>query len=194
MKRTGSVLRVGAVLMALLVVGAAQASGASIGLFSTPDCSSCNLTMNTPGVGTLYISVVATGLDPVVGSEFKVVGLPAGWFVSVSPNPNANVVVGDPFGEIGAGIVFPTGQPGPCVHLYTVTVFATTSVNDVVLRVTMRTPPTNPNKPCPVVFIECDPCDTSVCVGGGSLFINSSTECTVAIEEGTWSQVKRLFE
>ena len=35
--------------------------------------------------------------------------------------------------------------------------------------------------------------DIPFCVAGGTMFVNSDTDCTVAVEARTWSQVKSLF-
>ncbi|MFQ5599756.1 MAG: hypothetical protein ACE5G2_04290 [Candidatus Krumholzibacteriia bacterium] len=171
---------------------------ASIGLFSTADCTSCNLTVPEGGSSTLYIRFTGlSGLpwvNGLLGAEFKVTGLPDGWIAVSTRSAASYTAFGDPFGPTGASLGFPTPQTGDCINLYTVTLTSTSAAADIVLRVTKRTPPTNPDFPCPRATVECGPCFPLICVGGGGLLINSETECTVAVEGSTWSRIKLLYE
>jgi hypothetical protein len=185
--------------MALLLALAPTAWGAAVGVYSTPDGSSCNLTLPIYTPGVVYTCFTGTSTAPVfreVGMaavEFRV-PLPPGWIAVSQPSPAAHDSDGDPFGE-GAFISFLEGQTGDCILLYTTTIFATTDPTDVVLQVTGPKAPHHPEHECAYAW----PMDPPLfgghgCVGGGSLFINSQRECNVATDPMTWSRVKRLFE
>jgi hypothetical protein len=178
-------------LPALLALLVSPTFGASIGLFSTPDCSRCNLTLPAGSSGTIYIAVETTGLGfGVDGAEFKVTGLPAGWMVNtVAPSPPA-LAFGDPFGSEGTWLWLADTITGSCAQLFTATITATTQVDEVILEVAGTTAPGT----CPIVFIHCGSCNTHVCVLGGRLYINSATDCTVAVQPSTWSKVKQLYD
>jgi len=194
MKFTASVLLRAITLFILLeCMGRVErAAGASIGLFSTPDCSSCNLTIPSGESRNVYIHVVTTDLGyAVIGAEFKVVGLPPGWLVSTIPNPASSIVIGDPFGSVGTNIGFGTGQPGPCVNLFVATITATSQETQLAFQVTMKTPPST--QPCPLVVVDCPGCSTGICVSGGALLVNWSSDCSVAVQEGTWSGAKKTY-
>jgi hypothetical protein len=126
--------------------------------------------------------------------EFKVTGLPTGWMVNTATPPAPALVLGDPFGSVGAIIGFYDPQTGNCVRLFTVTITATTQVDEVILEVTAKTPPTDPYQDCPIVVIHCSSCSTHVCVSGGRLYINSAHDCVVSVAPTTWSAVKRLYD
>jgi hypothetical protein len=32
------------------------------------------------------------------------------------------------------------------------------------------------------------------CVAGGTMFVNTVTDCSVGIQSSTWSQIKKLYE
>jgi len=180
-------------VIAVSLVQVQPVVAASIGLFSTPDCSSCNLSAPLLMTEVFYVNVITTGLpnSGVVGAEFRITGLPVGWHVTVTSNPNADTMTGDLFGN-GAGITFPEkGLMGNCVNLYTIAITNLTGSSEVALRVDQRLPPGPPCCECPRVVLNC-PCG-AFCVGGGTLFINSNTECTVAVERNTWGGMKQLY-
>jgi hypothetical protein len=112
-------------------VGGSVSRSATIGLYSTPDCSSCSLAIAPGGVGTFYVRVQPDGLPwpsaSFTGASFKVEGLPAGWSALAVPSPSAIVTIGDPLGPVGAQIAFPFEVAGACVLLYTVTLTAPAS-------------------------------------------------------------------
>ncbi|MFQ5600135.1 MAG: hypothetical protein ACE5G2_06235 [Candidatus Krumholzibacteriia bacterium] len=181
------------VTLLTVAVAAGSASGQSIGLFSDPGCASCNLA-TTPGIpATLWIGMATGGsVSGIKGAEFRVDGLPAGWLTISTPNPAANLALGDPFAG-GCNIAFPECQVGACINLYTVTVIPFSSDVDVVCVVDKHSSPSNPNFLCALVNLCDAPLFTKVCVGAGSMFINSQADCTVAVEETTWSSVKSLY-
>ena len=191
---------VGTLGAALIVLAATPAWPVSFGIFSTPDCSSCNLSMPQGSIGTFYVRALVGPWAHIVGAELRVAGLPPEWIVvSVTPNPHATLVLGSLLGA-GTNIAFAADENGECIDLFTVQVFATTQRNDVVLRVTKHATPSNPLLQCPVYVPNCwrlsgedAKCYTFLCAGGGSMFVNSSTDCTVAAQPATWSLVRRLY-
>lgn len=193
MRRYGWLDGILAVLLACMPVTFARA--ASIGLFADPDCSTCRMTLAAGEIGTFYIAAQPLELQPSRpdGAEFRVVGLPDGWHtVSVQPSPAAAIVIGDPLGG-GTNIAFPTGQPGPCVNLFTVQVFASNAASEVQLRVVQHSTPSNPLFQCPVMVMDWIPF-TKICVDGGSLLVNSVQNCSVSVTSTTWSMLRRLYD
>jgi len=201
MKLTASALRTsGCMLIALLsIVGVEQAGGVSIGLFSTPDCSSCNLAVPRGETRVFYVAVLATDLPAeyagFTGAELRVEGLPVGWSATSTPNEAATVVIGDPMGP-GTDIAFGEVFRGTCIHMFQIAVTATIPATDVILRVVAHLQPADPRFPCPFIWPFCGgACDPPpLCVAGGSLFVNSVNECVVATQQRTWSEVKRLYD
>ena len=182
--------------VALLVMSVAvRAHSASIGLFSTPDCSSCNLVAPPAGVSTFYIRALTEGIDSdygFVGAGLKVVGLPATWTTIVVPNPQA-IAIGNPFGPTGVHVAFSNHVPGSCIDLCTVTVISPSTATDVVLRVEGVPAPWNPTVVCPYFVPGCPLCDFVICVDGGALFVNSESECQVPIATTHWTKIKALY-
>jgi len=198
MKPTASALRTGGcMLIALLsIVGVEQAGGASIGLFSTPDCSSCNLAVSPGETGRFYVRALTEGIPPewgFTGAGLRITGLPAGWLAVSLPNPEATLSVGDPFGPNGARMGFSSNIPGTCIDLYTVSVTATSLFTEGRLHVEGVQSTWNPTVICPLFVPGCLLCDFDVCVDGGTLFINSAIECSVSIEKTGWTQIKSLY-
>jgi hypothetical protein len=175
----------------LALAGAQAVWGASIGLFADPDCSSCNLTIPPGETRTLYIKVLAGSLT-WQGAEFRITGLPEGWTAISTPNPAANLVLGDPFGN-RANIAFDEVFTGDCTLLYTTEITATSTEDNVVLQVAAGDPPSSHENDFPLLVPGDVPCYCVYRADPGVLFINSVTECTVAIQPSTWSRVKQLY-
>ena len=65
--------------------------------------------------------------------------------------------------------------------------------DDETLGVGPKIPPSNPNFQCSLIT-QCDaPAFTALCVPGGEAFMNSTRDCTVAVEESSWSEIKSLY-
>jgi hypothetical protein len=143
---------------------------------------------------TLYINALTTGLEPfsVTGGLFSVSGLPVSWTTSIAVDQNA-VILGNPFAASGVDIAFFTPRSGACVNLLSVDVTATSEERDKILSVIKASPLVLPQFDCPIVKIDCAFCVPYVCVDGGSLFVNSSSSCSVRVVDHTWSAVKQLF-
>lgn len=165
---------------------------ASIGIFSTPDCTSCKLGVGAGEQATFYVNARPEPFDPITGAEFRIVGLPREWVVqSLTPNPEIYIRVGNPLRD-GTNISFAKSQPGNCVNLFTIQVLATGFRSDVVLRIGPHATPTSRNHQCPVIVFDCN-CFPVVCAGGGQLLVNSSRDCSVGVQPTTWERVRRLY-
>ena len=189
------------VLCALVTGSMASASwSASIGLFATPDYSSCNLTIHPGGTGTFYVVAMdATG--PILcgpglgGVHLRIAGLPAGWTAAAEPSPASTSSAGDPFGVYSA-LGFDPPQMGDLILLYTVTLARDGSDSSALLQVTVTNDAIGDSYGCP---LRSGPGDCLAdfdvaCVDGGTLYVNMPGDCVVAVQTGTWSLVKRLYE
>jgi hypothetical protein len=184
---------------AIVGLHASKAGAAALGLYSTVDCSSCDLSLQEFEIGTVYVRFQPEGWanEGLTGAVLRVEGLPTGWVASVQANPQATVVSGDLLAS-GASISFAAFIPTGCVDLFTLQLIATSTVQDAMMRVTSHTTPICPQRACPVVHYTCGPaCDPDpcgLCVRGGTLRINSSQTCEVAVGPRSWSTIKSLYK
>ena len=142
----------------------------------------------------IYILAVLGGdaaQNGITGAEFRLDGMPFGWFNNVIANPVAAVALGNPIAG-GCNVGFPVCQTGGTVLLYTIHSFATTSLPNLVYKVYNHGTPSNPFFPCALLSICDAPNYTKVCVPGGSAFVNGGA-CTVGVEPTSWSGVKALY-
>jgi hypothetical protein len=160
------------------------------------DCASCSTTLAMGQQAIGRINAVRGGPTEqfgFTGAEFRVSGLPVGWLVNSVPNPAANIVLGDPFGD-GAVIAFPTPLDGDCVTLFTIMITATDNSMATLEVETHAAPQVCPTpSTCACITCACDPLVTAYCAVGGQAYINGG-ECTVSVTRSTWGQIKRLFE
>jgi hypothetical protein len=182
------------VAIALLLVSA-RAEGASIGLFASPDCSSCNLNL-AGSSGVLYICASGPSSYPgpagLIGAEFRVDGLPPGWTAQSTRAPASTLSIGDPFGN-GTNIAFPSWQSGPCTLLFSVAVVTPQVGASATLQVERHNTPSNPFYSCPwLMYDDFEP--VRVCVPGGALFVNLETPCMVGLQPAAWSRIKTLYQ
>jgi hypothetical protein len=166
----------------LVCAGAASMAAGGDGIIGVYADLTATQTTATFAVGvprTLFIVARLEGETAAgaSGAEFRIDGLPADWFVYVTPNPTASVVLGHPFRESGgvrrANIAFPwcAAVTDGRVLLYTVVVVPTTAVEPHILHVEPGDPPTNPAFQTPVL-LRCDhPNYTPVAAEGDSFFI-----------------------
>jgi hypothetical protein len=144
----------------------------------------------------MYVLAWLTGTSAggIVGAEFRVVGFPAEWSATVTPNPAAIVSLGDPLGA-GCNIAFCACQDGAgqgVVLLYTASFVAATAVSNRVVSVDRHTPSSWLG--CPMLNESCcSPCDFFSCAGSRPAAINFPAYCTVSVEPATWSQVRGLY-
>jgi hypothetical protein len=178
---------------------AQQCWAGSIGLYANSDGSGCSISIPQGSNANIYAVGMTAGSDPYGGivdsGEFRVVGLPADWFAGVVPAAgvtpwNLADLVGD-----GAGFSVLPYQSG-IFPLFTITIVATSDVQNVVLQVVKHvngSPPFGVPQDCPWFHYNCgDPCDTGgTCVEGVPIVINGP--CTVAVSQATWSTVRELY-
>ena len=79
--------------------------------------------------------------------------------------------------------------------LYTVTLTPLTPGAQATLHVTSKDDPPLGAQQCPLVESDLPACIfCPFCVGGGTMLVNQEEDCTVAVQQSTWSQVKALFQ
>jgi hypothetical protein len=191
----------GAVLGSVLpgVLAAQIAWGASVGLFSDQDCSSCNLTIPPGDTGTLYV-VAVDATDAILcgpglsSAGMRIEGLPVGWNANVVRSPAAVVSVGDLFGD-WAVVGFNPRELSDHILLYTVTLTPGGGETSTILRV-VKPVGSLPPFDCPY---RCGPGDCPAdpdcaCVDAGVLYVNTPGECLVAVTPATWTHVKALYD
>lgn len=188
--------RVIALLFLALCLAVGPASASSIGVFFAPDGSDCDGSIPGFTPGTFWVLAVLGGdaaAGGITGVEFRLVGVPGGWFLNPTVNPVFNIVVGTSFAQ-GYNLASGSCQAGSgsILTLYTVSYFATTTEPPSYWRVDRHTTPSSPAFPCPLMVL----CDalvfTKLCVGGGECLINGGP-CTVGVEETRWSTMKSLY-
>ena len=150
---------------------------------------------------TLYVVALTAGptQSGITGAELRVEGIPAGW-VATATNPPSNIALGDPLGAVGGNMAYRSCQSplSGTALLYTISVFATTSVTDHAVAITARTPPSNENFDCPAVTLCDDPVYTIACMAGSQARINQSagTICDrspLAVESKAWAAMRDLY-
>ncbi len=189
-------LRASGSVAAVLMTGVAQAS--SIGVFFAPDGSDCD-GVATPLVPfTIYVGAVLGGdaaAAGIVGAEFSLAGADPAWITTVTPNPAADIAIGNPVlvGNGGCDIAFPGCQPGPYVPLYTIQFTSPVAIAPRTFAIRRHLVVADPIYAC-VLLRLCGGNFTKLCVAGGQAFLNDPTRaCTVGVEQQTWSTVKSMF-
>ena len=190
-------LRVIATLVAVMAFGAGSASAQSIGIFADLGSASCNITAAPFGAVNFYINVVGSGAlvtGGVTGAEFQVLhDFEAGTILTPAANAASNVALGNPMTG-GCNIAFPACQNGVSINLYSVQLVFLQNTNITAsMIVDAHTTPSNVNFACSLVNLCDGPVFTAVCLSGGEAFVNGSDNCTVAVEDVTWGEVKNLF-
>ena len=191
-------IRLGA--FATLMLAARPAGAVRVGLFADPNALSCGLQVPTGVQTDLYLLAIMDDApaDGIVGAEFRITGFPtqgSGWSSTVNWPPMARWAFGIPM-SVGADLTLWPCQRGAnrIVELGRISVFATTTLTNVVVRIEGHTFPSNDDLTCPYVAL-CDSADacvtgvpqpkfTRVCVEGIESIINGDP-CTVdAIDAG----------
>ena len=134
----------------------------------------------------------------ITGAEFKLEGQDPTWIAVVTPNPAANLVLGNPL-QHGCNIAFPSCQVASAqasVLLYTAQFIVFGEVLPHVLQITKHDTPSNANFMCPLFTICDDPTFTKICVSGDKMCVNNpnATCCTDPVVPATWSGVKALYQ
>jgi hypothetical protein len=179
-----------------LALVAGTASAASIGLFFDTVGGTCSASVPPFAPFNMYILALQGGPSAggITGVEFRVDGMPGGWFATPTKNAAFGTELGNPLTG-GVNLASATCQSGPggVLLLYSISGFATSAVSNQYLSVQRHTNPSNPNYLCPLMVL-CDiPVYTKVCVNGGVAIINGG-QCTVGVEPASWSAVKALYE
>jgi len=190
-----------AILALCILIGNATTTDAGeIGIYSNPDCTGCEITLQPGSIDTLYVAIQNDGNPPVgcgqplCGARFRIVGLPSSWFVlEVRPNPEAYFVYGEPFGSEGVALAMSCSS-APCIPLYTLVVIAgNPPIQDAHLRIVAG--PICYVWSCPAIHTGDAPCDpTCQCYPGGEILLNPVNDgCTVGAESSSWSNVRALY-
>ena len=195
MRRRRIGLGFGLPLLFLVPIGA---SAQSIGVFSDASASSCNIIWDTreSPFAEIYLHLLMGPLRNFAGLEFRVAGLPVS---SIPPSteffPSPAAILGTSISD-GLTVAWHTCQGENAtapVLLGRVTLISLNPVGEHTLAIQGSLTPSNPEFPCPLVNLCDPPAFAKVCVAGGHAFMNSSRECTVAVEERSWSEVKGLY-
>jgi hypothetical protein len=148
---------------------------------------------------TMYVVARTAGATTcgIVGTEFRVETIPAGWFAT-AVSPPGTVAIGDPFDGVGYNVAYMTCQSGASVLFVTAIVLPGSPVTNHPLRVHRRDPPTNRYFECPLVVLCDGPVYTLACVESGpTAYFNpdASTVCeATGVELQTWGRVKSLYK
>jgi hypothetical protein len=175
----------------------AQPSMGTIALAWDPAGQVCNLNIVTGRMGTLYVLAQVNGMitGGTTGAEFRLAGFPTDWFIlSVTSNPEANTVLGDPLGN-GCGIFFPSCQAGTAgvVSLYAIHFVAVSDVSQRVVTVVAHAAPGNPSLACARLTL-CDGPVEGGCSQAGFATINYDGYCVTAAVSTSWSAVRQLYQ
>jgi flagellar hook capping protein FlgD len=190
-----------AIFVSIWMGFASPANAVRIGLFADPAATSCNIQIPPSTGRTLYLLAIlddapANGLRAY---ELRVTGIPTNWFASFTANGFISQL-GNPI--TGGGLVSASTcmtSTNRILQLGTVSVFATSAVSNVALRVEAHAAPSNSEYACPVIAL-CDvgnscvpqaplPKYSKLCVEGLESVINGSP-CTVDAPDETESQVR----
>jgi len=177
--------------LALIAMCSTSTVAQTIGVYSDQECSTCPLSLDEGETTVFYVAAVPTDPFGFSAAEFRVLGLPDGWTYTLTPNPSATLVLGDPLGP-GTGIGFPAGQNG-CTVLFSVEITASSQESDVLLEVAAHATPANANLNCAWIDVACSPCDIFICVDTSPLWINGGDSCAVSVEHSTWGKVKQRY-
>ena len=192
------------------LVNWAYAQETTIGVYV--DAAGTQCTGTTSGgviVGSVWVNLAGAAAGGITGAEFRIENTHRSeTTVGISPDPNATIVLGDPFNLAGMNIAYEFCQTGPRVRLLTFTLTENVAVTDVELLLTQHYRPSNPSfGVCPLVTLCDGPVYTKVCVGMADsvhwrAVIDQSVVPTAAcvpvsyplgLEPSTWGQVKQLY-
>ena len=181
------------------------ASAQYIGIFMDPSATSCAASVGAKPWIDLHVILVLEGSE-LRGTQFQITGAPATWNaqnVLWVPDIGLTISLGHPLfpnaiydDSGGANLVFSDCVPTidtDKIPLGRLVILGAPTPEDVHLRVEGVQLGLDPDCPfrssCELLNIQ------KLCVGGGEAFLNGQTNvnCTVAVEETTWTQVRLLF-
>ena len=176
-------------ILATLAVSATVAHGATLGIYSNPECTSCGVGIGPGESRFLFVCLDAdaAGVGPPISSgAFRINGLPAGWGVSTQVQSSVHTFNGSPF---ESGFSFNLAAPSNgVVPLVIAQITSTTAVRNTVMSVEA---PVGGQYICPT--LQCSSCEIPDCVAGRTFVINGTASCSVAVTAETWSRVRRLY-
>jgi hypothetical protein len=181
-----------ALLLTLIVLCSASlafAQNGSIGLFSDPGATDCNLYDTVMGLETVY--VVHVNAIGATASQFMVVADPCFTAGKVGENYDFTLVIGSftggisfsyqtcLTGNISLGNIsyFGQGTSGTCCYLHVV-------------------PDPNAIPAGEVWTVDCNTPNNLVAVPGGEMVVNpdQSCMCTTPTVDSTWGKIKSMYE
>ena len=189
----------GSTFVTLMLTSASAFAG--IGLFSSPDGANCNANLQ-PFVQTpIYVLYLGHGGEAANGAEYRIDGMPgtfnSDYLATLQAAPNSNLNLGNGFDGTGHNVAFPEPQAfdgNGNLRLATYSMLIINSNFSVPpgtqLRVVARNPPTNALFNCPLIT---DGGFNMQCQAGGTMRLNGGPNCTVAVADRTWSQIRSMY-
>jgi hypothetical protein len=179
-----------------------------IGLFSDTGAASCNITMTPFVFANVYVIQLnpqidvtpSTGAPGTTGVEYLVTGMPGtlgvDWLANAIPGPGTPLTLGNPVALPGRNVAWSSPRTGTDGKLLIDTIqflivnTQLTIAPGTILKVVARTPPSNHSFDCPLFT---DSLFQLHCVPGGEMRVNGGPDCTVAVENVTWSQIRHMY-
>jgi hypothetical protein len=148
-----------------------------------PQGTVCEVTQLYHTIGRLYLLALLyddAAVAGIQGAEFRLDGFPPDWFTTITPNPAASVILGNPLvGRCAIGFdACQTPAPPAAVVLYTIDYAALSAVSNRVL--TVRGTQTCQFCYAPLVTLGDAPVYSKILVTGGQAALNFPGFCTVA--------------
>jgi hypothetical protein len=174
---------------------------AGIGLFSTPDGASCNANLQ-PFVQTpIHVLYLGQAGPPANGAEYRIDGMPgtfsSDYLATLQPAPNSNLNLGNGFDGTGHNVAWPAPQAFDSNGNLLLATYNMLIINSnfsvpasTQLSVVARNPPTNALFNCPLIT---DAGFNLHCQAGGTMRLNGGPNCTVAVEDRTWSEIRSMY-
>jgi hypothetical protein len=132
------------------------------------------------------------GATNIVGTRFRISGLPAGCGVTAVLSPEVVSMVGDVFSAGGAEIVCGARQPGSPVKLLDVTVTCpVASMSQYITLQPAANQPASPGLDCPQV-IKTTPELVYECADAAAIS-NHPLSCEIAVTPTSWTVAKSLY-
>ena len=159
-----------------------------IGVFADPEGAQCNISAPVMSSSRMYLLAIDRSNSGTYGVEFRVDGFPPEWTRVITPSPAIEISLGNPLAG-GCYIAFTSCIEGGATLLYTIDFVATTEVVNRTLRVDRHAVCFQCWGP---LWVLCDaPVFTKVTLAPFDSYLNGTQDpCLVAVEPGTWSQVK----
>lgn len=180
-------------IVSILLTQSAAGSPSSIGLYFNSDATDCDAGI---AVGSPFeVHVVArlgtdAGSNGIQGALFRITGFEPSWMPTFTPNPQADLVIGDPL-QCFAAIAFPVCQKTGLVSLGTIQATMMPPATPHTLRIASSCDPSDPDYPFYLVLCDA-PVYTKLPCLAGEAFLNGGT-CSVATIPTTWTTVRELF-